>query len=426
MGEAEGNAEVAPNRFEKHPRITIAVVLILLISAIELVAYLVIHMPGFYVEYNRKASGYTVFQNNPKHQLGTQKQNPGDPDVAVDENGFISATPVSSEKPDGTVRIFLMGGSAAFGADQNSNYRDIYEYPFGIYTFADSISGQLQAYLETQRPRTRFEVITAAAFTRAYHQSVLYYLEAVSRFSPDWVVAMDGFNDINHLVSGAPYGDRARELQYYMDLKNNADCLRSNLPNLYCMLQGIYSRLLMKLSQGQRRVPPLYTSDFDLDRYTREQYLERKPRLEASSARFVQTLKHEMGIMRADEVNFLFVLQPMLHRQDLNKALSPREIRFERDVAPPLYTAGSSGDSSEPQDFVDAILLLKYFFDDYLSPTLAREVAAGGYHYLDMNQAIENTPASVEFYTDYCHMTATGNRLIAEAIGDKILAAPKH
>ncbi len=55
-----------------------------------------------------------------------------------------------------------MGGSAAFGADQNSHYQDIQEYPFGIYTFPDSISGRLQAYLEECRPNTRFEVVTAA------------------------------------------------------------------------------------------------------------------------------------------------------------------------------------------------------------------------------------------------------------------------
>jgi len=127
--------------------------------------------------------------------------------------------------------------------------------------------------------------------------------------------------------------------------------------------------------------------------------------------------------MRADKVNFLFVLQPMLHRQDSNKALSERETRFERGVAPPLYAAETAGETTEPQEFVDAILLVKYFFDDYLSPTLSSVLDEAGFHYLDMNQALESVPASIEFYTDYCHMTAEGNRLIAEAMGDKILGA---
>ena len=424
MSEAERNAGVPSNPFERHAKLTIAVVLLLLFGAIELAAYFAVRVPGFYQEYNRKASGYTVFQNNPKHLPVTQKSDPGNPDVMVDENGFISARPLSLEKPQETIRIFLMGGSAAFGASQTGTYSDLYEYPFGTYTFPDSISGQLQAYLDERRPGTRFEVVTAAAFTRAYHQSVLYYLEEVSRFSPDWVIAMDGYNDINHLVSGTPYRDRASELQYYLNLQNTAGCVKSGSPNTYCLLEGIHKRMMMKLTEGRQRVPPAYAKDFDLDRYTREQYLQRKPRFEASSARFVQTLKHEMGIMRADGVNFLFVLQPMLHRQDWNKALSEREVRFAHGVAPPLYTLNTARETTEPQEFVDSMLLLKFFFDDYLSPLLAREVAEAGYHYLDMNQALKKIPSSIEFYTDYCHMTVEGNRLIAEATGDAILAAP--
>ena len=235
MREAGRQARVVANRFERHPRTTTAVILAVMFGMIEIVAYFVVRMPGFYVEYNRKVSGYTVFQNNPKHRLVTQKRDEASPDVAVDEYGFISA-----------------------------------------------------------------------AFTRAYHQSVLYYLEQVSRFSPDWVVSMDGYNDVNHLVSGTPYADRAEEIKYYINLDNAADCPQSAMPNTYCMLQGVVSRMMMKISQGRR-------------------------------------------------------------------------------LAPPAYTAG--------------------------------------FHYIDMNRTIQRIPASVEFYTDYCHMTYEGNRLIAQAIGGQILAA---
>lgn len=423
MASPQRNVDVATNRFEQYPKLTIAALLVLTLGAIELAAYFIVRMPGFYVEYNRRASGYTVFQNNPKHIGVTQKSNPHDPDVTVDDNGFIAAAPVSEQKPAGTVRIFIMGGSAAYGADQNGNYRNLYEYPYGTYTFADSIAGRLQSYLEAQRPGARFEVITAAAFTRAYHQSVLYYLETVSRFSPDWVVSIEGYNDINHLVSGTPYADRGRELQFYIDLQIPAGCLRGSLPNTYCLLAGIHQRLTMVLTEGRQRVPPAYTADFNLDSYTRERYTGRKPHFVAGSARFVQTLQQEMGIMRADGVNFLLVLQPMLHRQAVNKTLSPREQLFRRGVAPPLYPATNDNEDSEPQTFVDAMLVLRYFFDDYLSPVLARETRAAGFHYLDMNRAIASVPASTEFFTDYCHMTVEGNRLIAEAIGDTILAA---
>jgi hypothetical protein len=189
---------------------------------------------------------------------------------------------------------------------------------------------------------------------------------------------------------------------------------------------------MIALTKARRRVLPPYAKNFDLDRYTRARYLERRTRFEAGSARFIQTLRHQMGIMRADGVSFLFVLQPMLHRQGSNKALSEREAQFASAVAPPVYSVKTFRETGEPQDFVDAtffddsMLVLKFFFDDYLSPNLASEVSDAGYHYLDMNQAIEEVPASTEFYTDYCHMTVEGNRLVAEAIGNSILSAPRH
>jgi hypothetical protein len=424
MDETKRHERSKDTVFERHAKLTLLVVVLVLCGLIELASYFVIRVPGFYPEYNRKVSGYTVFQNNPKHQLVTQKSDPANPDVIVDENGFITGGPLSLEKASGTVRIFLMGGSAAFGADQNSHYRDLYEYPFGVYTYPDSIAGQLQSYLEARRPESTYEVITAAAFTRAYHQSVLFYLEAVSRFSPDWIISMDGYNDINHLVSGTPYLDRATELQYYIDLRNSADCKNAGVPSTYCLLQGLHGRLMIALTRGRTRALPEYAVNFDLDSYTVKQYAERKQSFEASSSRFVQTLKHEMGIMRADDVNFMFVLQPMLHRQGWNKALSERETIFARGVAPPLYSVEASSATTEPQEFIDTMLLLKFFFDDHLSPTLEKEVTDAGYTYLDMNRAIQNVPSSTEFYTDYCHMTVEGNRLIAEAIGEAIIDSP--
>jgi len=85
---------------------------------------------------------------------------------------------------------------------------------------------------------------------------LIYYLETVSRFSPDWVVSLDGFNDISHIQSGTPYADREEELQYYIDIENSADCMNRTVPNTYCLVDGIYNRFTMELTRGRRRPPP--------------------------------------------------------------------------------------------------------------------------------------------------------------------------
>jgi hypothetical protein len=416
----------AANRFERHAKLTLLLLAVASFGGLELASHFIVRRPGFYKEYNRRVSGYTVFENTPRHRMETRKSSPDQPDVVVDDYGFVSAEPVSVVKPEGTVRLFVMGGSAAFGAEQNSSYRDVYPYPTGVYSFDQSIAGQLRAYLERRQPGTRFEVITAAAYTRAYHQSFLFYLETVDRFSPDWIIDLDGFNDIHHLVSGTPYEDRASELQYYIDLQDTARCVGTWKPGTWCLLEGLINRARVSAIRGARRAAPGFARSFDLDRYTKARYEARKTDFVRGSLSFLRTLRHEMAVLRADGAELLFVLQPMLHREGRNKALSPREAQMARRVAPPLYAELPSSPATTAEEFADAMLVLKYFFDDYLSGALEAELAKMRFHYLDMNRAIESLPASLEFYTDYCHMTPEGNRAIAEKIGEVVLAASGH
>ena len=111
------------NRFARYPKTTLCVTVVVILALIELASYLVILAKGhrdlrFQYRYNRILSGYTVFQNVPNHSFRTSaiKSIAADPDPVLDEHGFLSDGPVSREKPKGTFRIFLVGGSTAFGA----------------------------------------------------------------------------------------------------------------------------------------------------------------------------------------------------------------------------------------------------------------------------------------------------------------------
>jgi hypothetical protein len=73
-----------------------------------------------------------------------------------DEYGFVHDEPIAITKPDGTVRIFLNGGSALFGAGQSTVYQPAKAYPKALYSYPDSIAGQLKSYLKQQRPDLRF------------------------------------------------------------------------------------------------------------------------------------------------------------------------------------------------------------------------------------------------------------------------------
>src|SRR5580692_10773181 len=152
------------NRFARYPKITLFVTVLVLLGLIELGCYLLIVFKGhrdlrFQYPYNRILSGYTVFQNVPGHSFRTSaiKTDPGEPDPVLDEHGFLHDAPVTREKPPTTFRIFLMGGSTAFGAGQNVRYHAIRPYLDGLYSFPPSIAGQLQKYLQQRNPTTHYE-----------------------------------------------------------------------------------------------------------------------------------------------------------------------------------------------------------------------------------------------------------------------------
>src|SRR5580704_11337371 len=183
------------NRFARYPKTTLCVTVAVILVLIELASYLVIVAKGhrdlrFQYRYNRILSGYTVFQNVPNHSFRTSaiKGDPAEPDPVLDEHGFLSDGPVSRDKPAGTFRIFLVGGSTAFGAGQNIRYHDVSPYPDGLYAYPASIAGRLKAVLQAKNPKVRYEVINAAGFERRIHQSFLQYLASLSQYAPDLII----------------------------------------------------------------------------------------------------------------------------------------------------------------------------------------------------------------------------------------------
>ena len=94
----------------------------LLFLLLEGGAFLILRAQGidpYHYEFSQIVSGYHVFQNTPGRPLWNEvKEHPSDPPTHVDPNGFISNNPIITPKPEGVIRIFVMGGSAVFGVGQ--------------------------------------------------------------------------------------------------------------------------------------------------------------------------------------------------------------------------------------------------------------------------------------------------------------------
>ena len=133
--------------FERNPRKTLAAIIVILLLGLEGGSFVVLAaLSAAKAEYpyNRIISGYYINKNKPNYRFNTIKADATDADARLDEHGFYAAGPVSPEKPDDVVRVFVMGGSGAFGAGQHERFTDVYDYPKGVYTYSLSIAGQLK------------------------------------------------------------------------------------------------------------------------------------------------------------------------------------------------------------------------------------------------------------------------------------------
>ena len=430
------------NRFARYPKTTLTVTVLTVLALLELASYIVIWAKGhgdlrFQYRYNRMLSGYTVFQNVPNHSFRTSaiKSDPKEPDPVLDEHGFLSDGPVTREKPKGAFRIFLVGGSTAFGAGQNVRYHSVHSYPDGVYAYPSSIAGRLKAILQARNPAVRYEVINAAGFERRIHQSFLQYLETLSQFHPDLIINLEGMNDVYSIASGDPFADVNEQLPYYARLYDRPSSWL-NYSATYYVLSTAYEKWIYRPRSAEPApsevASPAAKSGEGASPFVastaagtkdnpsssrqagRDAYEKEKDRDRQNAQRLLQILRQYFAVLKTDGQRALFVLQPLLGRTKVNKRLSPTERQLAAVMVP------ASADSRTVLD--ENALLLAYFFDDFLSPAFEKTAREFGIPFIDMNAEIAGLGPDVEFYTDYCHLTPEGNQRVAEILARAIVA----
>lgn len=112
---------------------------------------------------------------------------PGKHGVAyINKQQFRSRDEVANPKPSGVYRIFLVGGSVAFGSGAPSDESTIAGYLQGI------MNKQL-----SQRTNVRYEVVTAANTAWSSTQERIVIENVLSELSPDMVISLSGVNDVH-------------------------------------------------------------------------------------------------------------------------------------------------------------------------------------------------------------------------------------
>lgn len=196
----------------------------------------------------------------------------------INAQQFRRAEDLAVPKPDGVFRVFVTGGSTAFGSGAPDDDR--------------TVAGYLERALSAEwTPRTgrRYEIVNAANPAWASTQERLWIQHHVRHFAPDLVISLSGNNDIHWARLG-------RDVTW---MRSYAD------QHFFDLVRGIYAR------SGVATLPdvvPVSDEPLPVDGIA--------PRLAENLALTARTLD-------CDGVPYVFALQPTLAAS--GKPLSDRE-----------------------------------------------------------------------------------------------------
>jgi hypothetical protein len=317
--------------------------------------------------------------------------------VFHNNQGFRRSTDTPRVKPPGTYRIFVMGGSTAYGLQSMSRYG---QAKYSVIRNEETIDYYLERYLRERLGRDNVEVINAAITSHYSHHHLIYLNQTILKYSPDMVVFVDGFNDYYAYQRGFDqfrdyaYQERAHEM---LDAPTVSAWLsyngwwlfrKSHLIHLGGRTLHPFWLQVRKVGKARARI--------DVDESLKQLRVN-------AEANFVKMIERSALILRHAKVVPVFTLQPeIVFRQ--SKVLND----FERQIYREMETEWQV-------NFVE--------FKNRARPIvteLARQAAEGnGARFVDLTDIFGGM--TEEAYTDYCHLTPMGNRRLAEYLGERLL-----
>ena len=391
--------------------------------------------------YGRKLSGYTVSQNTPNYAFTAYNNKLQPTSAQTDSNGFLTGgATVQKTKESGTVRIFITGGSAAWGSLESRALMHDTTYPEGSYCYSATIAGKLQALLQAKYPQRKFEVIDAAVVMFRFHQSMALYFEKLHDFNPDIIINMDGYNDEGDFLTyddnKDPYVRSADQLEEMIQLETMARLPMWGYTLAYYNFKNIrahdtprYEKRAKVHSDAGNNAPLNHQPD-----YASYQAMRGFTSISKKMRWLITSYQRQL---RADGVYSIFCLQPTLQRRVYQKNLTTTELRLrsflEKVTAADTLKMLRKFDEQRQLNTLTNTVWNKIGVDKYyreilkrqytyneISPLLDSISTANGAGYVDVNKALTGLGADKEFYTDYCHLTPLGNEFVAGLLLSKV------
>ena len=342
---------------------------------------------------------WSAFVNHPNYSVNG---------VRINAQGFRRDANLSLVKPPGTIRIFLLGGSVAYGGE--TLYPEIDPH-WKFVGNNETIDHYLEARLNSVFPQKRWEVVNAAVKGYFLNQDLALFLSTLQRYNPDYLVLLDGVNDLFEMIQSpenedgyntAGFGDDFARLTSpeSMSLRLMTSTWLLNHSALYRSMREGVARKRRIRARGERAKasPAHWRPDLSsLSSIQRQKYQVAVGRVD----NYVRMVRQIDSLARLEGTQALFVLQPQI-------AVTRKKLTL---VEAQLFDYWSRLDG--PLD-VYAFQNLYPLLSDRLAVGAAKE----GYQFADLTGVFDQ--ASEQTFTDYCHLTAAGNQMVANAIFDSL------
>jgi hypothetical protein len=222
--------------------------------------------------------------NSPTPFVGTAPTPGVHPGSRINSMQFRFDREIELPKPSGTYRIFITGGSTAFGTGAFDQDRTIGGY----------LSSILEKELSPQTGRT-YEVVTAANPAWASTQERIFIENRLSELEPDLIISVSGNNDVH-------WGSRGRNVLWYRTYSDQY---------FFALVRDTYR------ASGRRDFPEIIEVDST----------EVAPELVA--ARLMKNVDIVTHVLATEKIAYVFALQPTL--AVTRKHLTARESRALTD-----------------------------------------------------------------------------------------------
>lgn len=271
------------------------------------------------------------------YRLMSNQQNPA---WKINEQGFRADQPVSLDKPKDEVRIFLLGGSAAFGQLSSNNQSTIAAQletrlnqqvaaqksapnkfrPDTLPYFADELEKALK--LPPRIRETRYRVINAAVPGYASGNELAQLAFEVLPYKPDAIVLMNGYSDL--LLPSANEGVDVPEIESLMasaprHLMASWGNQLDNFFHQFYLVKSVQYWVFRPQTALKQWIPP--TEALVQDRLTTD-----TKELDQRTTRYRQNLQQVSRLVSASKIPLVIALQPEVSSRAAKPAGREKEI----------------------------------------------------------------------------------------------------